>query len=302
MMRTTRATEQDGTGGIAPTDQRAVTGDGVTLALARYAATVRHRIPVVLTHGLFSNRQVCAPMARYLASEGFDCWVLELRGHGASEKPGPRPDPEHWGAYDVPAALETVRGLTGQATVQLVAHSVGGLAFLMYLARRPERRASVAGLVTLGCHATGMYSTVCSRLAAEGARLGAAVLGYAPGRAWRLGPENEAKSVLDVCLRWSRTRRWVGADGFDYLAALADLRVPTWSLAGAGDHAIAPAAACRQLYDAIGSPWKRWTLCGRAEGFSEDFTHVRLIASRAAQREIWPRIKDWLTSAVVLDD
>lgn len=96
----------------------------------RYAGTVKHHVPVLLTHGLFSNRQVCAPLAQYLAREGFDCWVRELRGHGASEKPATRPDPEDWGAYDVPTALDTVRALTGQGAVQLVAHSVGGLAFL----------------------------------------------------------------------------------------------------------------------------------------------------------------------------
>jgi pimeloyl-ACP methyl ester carboxylesterase len=141
----------------------------------------------------------------------------------------------------VPAAVEAVRAVTRESSVQLVAHSVGGLAFLMHLARRPESRARVPGFVMLGCHATGMYSTVRSRLAADAVRLGMAVLGHAPGPAWRLGPENEPKS----CIGWSRTRRWVGADRFNYLAALADLRVPIWCLAGAGDHAIAPAVACR---------------------------------------------------------
>ena len=41
---------------------------------------------------------------------------------------------------------------------------------------------------------------------------------------------------------------------------------------------------------------KQWTLCGKSEGFSEDFGHTRIVASRAAQREIWPRVMDWLAS------
>ena len=49
--------------GITTTDHHAVTADGVILALARYAGTVKHRVPVLMTHGLFSNRQVCAPLA-----------------------------------------------------------------------------------------------------------------------------------------------------------------------------------------------------------------------------------------------
>ena len=55
------------------------------------------------------------------------------------------------------------------------------------------------------------------------------------------------------------------------------------------------------MYEAVGSPGKRWTVCGTAEGFSEDFCHARIIASRAAQREIWPRIKDWLVSTEMME-
>jgi len=91
--------------GISATDHRAVTADGVTVALARYLGTAKHNVPVLMTHGLFSNRQVCAPLAQYLAREGFDCWVLELRGHGASQMPGSKPHPDAWGLYDVPAAV-----------------------------------------------------------------------------------------------------------------------------------------------------------------------------------------------------
>ena len=108
-MPTMQVNGRTGMSGIAATDHHAVTADGVTLALARYVGTVKHNVPVLMTHGLFSNRQVCAPLAQYLAREGFDCWVLELRGHGASEKPATRADPEAWGAYDVPTALETIR-------------------------------------------------------------------------------------------------------------------------------------------------------------------------------------------------
>jgi hypothetical protein len=49
--------------GSPTTDHYAVTADGVTLALARYVGKVKHHVPVLMTHGLFSNRQVCAPLA-----------------------------------------------------------------------------------------------------------------------------------------------------------------------------------------------------------------------------------------------
>jgi oxygen-independent coproporphyrinogen-3 oxidase len=122
------------------------------------------------------------------------------------------------------------------------------------------------------------------------------LLGYSPGRAFGVGPEDEPKGILSQWYRWNRTRRWTGWDGFDYLAALGDLTVPTLCLAGAGDRWIAPAPGCRRLFDALGSRDKEWILCAKSEGFSEDFGHARIIASRAAQREVWPRIRDWLVA------
>ncbi|MFI5207149.1 MAG: hypothetical protein ACHQX4_03935 [Gemmatimonadales bacterium] len=35
-------------------------------------------------------------------------------------------------------------------------------------------------------------------------------------------------------------------------------------------------------------------MCGRRNGFSENFTHNRTIVSTAARAEIWPRIADWI--------
>ena len=130
---------------MTPTVHSAVTEDGITVALTRYAADVTGPAPVVLTHGTFSNGGLCGRLAAYLAQDGFDCWVLELRGHGASQRDGYRPDFEAFGLYDVPAAIDAVRRQTGRPQVFLVGHSAGGLAFLMHPARRPAAQREVAG-------------------------------------------------------------------------------------------------------------------------------------------------------------
>jgi predicted alpha/beta hydrolase len=288
-------------GRAAGTPYRTVTEDGVDLALTRFAGSGTRAVPVLLTHGTFSNGGICARFAAYLAEHGFDAWVLDLRGHGESQRTVPKPDFEAFGLFDVPAAMEAVRMATGRRDVCLVGHSGGGLAFLMHLTRRPAVQKDVLGLVTLASQATDACATMRGRLIVLGSRLATNVLGYTPGPAWRLGPENEAKGVLETWFRWNRTGRWTGHDGFDYLAALKEVTVPTWCLAGAGDHVIAPVRGCRKLFDALGSPSKRFTVCARAEGFSEDFGHARIVASRAAQREIWPRIREWLAQTELLD-
>jgi pimeloyl-ACP methyl ester carboxylesterase len=280
---------------FAPTRYRAMTTDGVELALTRFSGDVTRRLPVLLTHGTCSNARTCARLAGYLAGHGFDCWVLELRGRGESQRVTDNVTFEAFGLFDVPAALEAVRAHTSRQRVYLVGHSGGGLAFLMHLARLGQAaRSGVGGLVMLASQATDAGTTLGGRLMLVSGWVVEALLGYTPGRAFRVGPENEPKGILRQWFGWNFKRRWTGFDGFDYLAALAEITVPTLCMAGAGDRYIAPVLGCRRVFDALGGTNKEWILCGRSEGFSEDYGHARIITSRAAEREIWPRIKDWL--------
>ena len=122
------------------------------------------------------------------------CWVLDLRGHGASQRVVPNPSFEAFGLLDVPAAIEAVRAHTGRPLF-LVGHSGGGLAFLMHLVRQPSARADVRGLVP-GQPGDGGLRDM-ERAAVRGfGRLTDLPLGYTPGRALGLGPEDEPKGVL----------------------------------------------------------------------------------------------------------
>ncbi|PYO17367.1 MAG: esterase, partial [Candidatus Rokuibacteriota bacterium] len=106
---------------------------------------------------------MCAGLAGFLADHGFDCWVLELRGHGQSERGHVNADFERFAMFDVPAGFQAVLRATGKEQVFLVAHSGGGLVFVMYLARNPEARERVRGLVTLASQATEAGATLRGR-------------------------------------------------------------------------------------------------------------------------------------------
>jgi oxygen-independent coproporphyrinogen-3 oxidase len=293
-MTNTGAAKKAAPGGVRPELHRVVAKDGIELALTRFSGGAGEPVPVLLTHGTFSNGAICSRLGAYLADHGFDAWVLELRGRGQSQRVIPEPTFEAFGLLDVPAALGAIRTYTGQQRFFLVGHSGGGLAFLMHLARRPDERPSVRGLVMVASQATEACATLGGRAMVAFGWVAESALGYSPGRALGLGPENEPRGVLRQWFRWNRSRQWIGSDGFDYLAALTEITVPTFCLAGAGDRYIAPTRGCRRLFDALGTSDKEWVVCARSEGFSEDFGHTRIVASRAAQREVWPRIRDWL--------
>jgi alpha-beta hydrolase superfamily lysophospholipase len=112
------------------------TRDGHRLALWRVRPTGASRGAVLLLHGLSANRFAFhwpgRSIADYLAGEGFDAYVGELRGAGASA-PGLTTWSFHdYLEHDVPALLDAVRETSGQARVHFVGHSMGGILMMCH--------------------------------------------------------------------------------------------------------------------------------------------------------------------------
>lgn len=127
------------------------TEDGVRLALHRYRPTKPAlNAPVLICHGLGSNARVFdlrgAPsLPLYLRRRGFDVWVLDLRGCGASAKAGffTSDTPLDWGFEDhlfrdVPAALRYVSAAEGGRRAHLIGHSMGGMLGVAHVASAHE--------------------------------------------------------------------------------------------------------------------------------------------------------------------
>ncbi|MDP2272844.1 MAG: alpha/beta hydrolase [Archangium sp.] len=117
---------------LPPADRLiATTSDGQQLALWRVKPAGASKGAVLLLHGLGSNRFAFhwpgRSIADYLAGEGFDAYVAELRGAGHS-----CPELTSWTfhdylEHDVPALLQRVKEESGQSQVHLVGHSMGGI-------------------------------------------------------------------------------------------------------------------------------------------------------------------------------
>ena len=195
----TRATDP----GRTPASPRKVethaikTADGWTLVALRYRPTASPRpgaatMPVILCHGLTYNARFwdldpSCSFAEYLAAQGFDVWVVNLRGCGLSQKwvwsleDAPEAfigglirrsthgkygstgyasiDPKYanWSmddhvAYDVPALVSLVRGKTGAPEVAWVGHSMGGIVALAHLCR--FQNPGIGRLVAIGSQFT----------------------------------------------------------------------------------------------------------------------------------------------------
>ncbi|MBI3072402.1 MAG: alpha/beta fold hydrolase [Deltaproteobacteria bacterium] len=149
----------------------AQTEDHWKIALWRFQGAGRRQHPVLLCHGLGANRfNLDAPgensVARYLQREGFDCWVIELRGAGKSRHAKPIWSRRRWRAerhwslddylhHDLPAAIKKILAETGSRSVHWIGHSMGGMLAYAFLSRYDPR--PVRSAVTIGspCQVNG---------------------------------------------------------------------------------------------------------------------------------------------------
>lgn len=128
------------------------TGDGVELRLTRFKGGAKG--PVMLSPGFgtstlaFTIDTVDTNLPEALFAGGYDVWLFDYRA--SPDLPSARSQftLDDVATQDYPAAVATVREVSGAATVQVMAHCVGSMTLLM---------AMLAGL-------QGVRSAVCSAL------------------------------------------------------------------------------------------------------------------------------------------
>ncbi len=266
---------------------------GGHIALRHLPNSGHENVPVIVTHGTISNSSAVEELAIYLNQLGFDCWLLEWGGHGASQAFSNKQNFEFPALNDTPAAIDIVLKETQHKKVYWVSHSGGGHLPLMCLSRMPEYREKLAGIVTIGAQSTDAALGMKLKLRTLLLYLVTKVMGETPKQIVAAGTEGEPTQLLAQWSKWNLNKKWLGTDGLDYLAALTNITTPALMIAGGNDN-IAPVTGCRKLYNALGSSDKGWLVYDKGTGFSKDFSHGQLIRGSAAREEVFPRIGQWL--------
>ncbi|MDD0975316.1 alpha/beta fold hydrolase [Pseudomonas fontis] len=255
-------------------------------------------VPVILLHGSFSNRRFWfSPrgigLGAHLARAGFDVWVPEMRGHGLSPR---NRDYRHnrvadYARYDLPVIAAFVCEQTGQAPHWL-GHSLGGTTLAAALGGQYLEPAQVASAAFFGTQVSRTYWPLKIPPVEWGGRVLLKRFAHLSGSRLKRGPEDEPIGLALESMRWFGLFGRFGDKERDWWAGLAEVQVPVLAVAGAGDHQD-PAWACRKLFEQIGSEQKRFMRLGREEGF-DNFGHVDMLVSKAAQTQVWPLVERWL--------
>ena len=94
---------------------------------------------IFLTHGTFSDKRICLGIASYFVENGYTCWILEWRNHGASGKTKKRFNFETIGLYDIKAAYGFLFKTEKIAHLNCITHSGGGICLTMFLIKNLEK-------------------------------------------------------------------------------------------------------------------------------------------------------------------
>ncbi len=144
----------------------APTRDGWLLRISRYKPSPQpwHQPifgePLLLVPGWSQNRHAftCGDFVKQLLAYGADIHIVELRGHGLSNRElqlehGLRPadldwrwDIDSYFLHDVPAAVQAVKEKSGRSKIFYVGHSMGGMLGYGYAGCHDD----LAGLVAIG--------------------------------------------------------------------------------------------------------------------------------------------------------
>lgn len=315
------------------------TRDGWAIPLHRYPAPEgsSRQFPVLLCHGLGSNRaNLDCPdrrlsLARYLNDQGFDAWVIELRGAGRSHRLGWRRRKTHdfnfddYILHDIPAALKHIARVVGFRGVHWVGHSMGGmLAYPMLKTTDPDviRSATTIGSPAMVLASDPMMDRmlpfawllklVPALPQGKLAKLASPFAGIAKPLMNRVvwNAANMDSSVVKLMARhgvddlasplvfqynvWYREKDFHNHyETLSYQENFHRITAPVLFVAGAGD-ALTPIRDIQFIYDRISSQRKRLLVVGKDSGFSSDYGHVDMVLGRRAPEEVYPRILEWV--------
>lgn len=310
--------------------------DGVRVSVKRFhppGGADHKALPVLCIPGLGAdshNFDAPAPsgFATYLAEQGFDTWVVDLRGTGLSDV-----ERERWSDItfddlvhqDLVSVIEHVLESSGKEQLHLVGHSMGGM--LIYATLGTTRVASqvrsavalcapvgfaqglhfpraIRPLLKIGDYIPGIHAGRLMRLTAplllrRGSRGFTAHLAPSDNVDERYVRRVAHRTVQDVprglllqFRDWVTKDRFCSKDGrLDYRARMAGITTPTLVVAAPKDKMASPRSVMRARELLANADVM---VCSERQGFSTDYGHIDVIFGRRAHDEIFPRLSRFL--------
>lgn len=285
----------------------------VTAQDTLYVKRIRHPRhdgqPVLMVHGVMANGRIFYSdsgkgLAHWLAQQGYDVYVADLRGRGRST-PRIGRHSRHGQTEiireDLPALHALARRMSGGQRVHWMAHSWGGVHMSSALLYRPALIDEVASLVYFGSkrsvRARNLNKLLEVDLMWNGvARLLCRTVGYLPAQRIGLGADDETDKSHRQSKAWAKVSPWVDSDdGFDYAAAArCHTLPPALYLAARNDPCRGHPQDIKHFRHESGNHRACLHLLARHTGHRHDYNHVSLLTHPDAVHDHFPLVLSWL--------
>jgi pimeloyl-ACP methyl ester carboxylesterase len=264
--------------------------------------------PVLLLHGSIENGKIFYSksgkgLGPYLARQGYDVFVPDLRGKGQST-PAVDKHATHgqWEAIneDLPAFVQQIKALKGDMPMHWMAHSWGGVLLLSYLARYGNP--NLASMVFFACKRDVRVISWKRFINIDimwnlGGRYLCRKYGFMYITKLGVGADNEPRNFFKQVNQWVYSRTWIDPiDGFDYGTAVLEADLPpTLYLTGKFDTHAGHAHDVKRLMQQAGSrAADRFELLGKKEGFKHNYAHNNILTHKDAPYDHFPMVLHWM--------
>jgi predicted alpha/beta hydrolase len=240
-------------------------------------------------------------LACYLARQGYDVFVADLRGKGKSW-----PHISGHSKYgnhqlineDIPALLESIQKKRGATPQIWIGHGWGGVLMSSFYARYGDRFGPVAKMVQFAVRrkTSTKKSPAINFMWRKLSPLLIAINGYLPAKKFRLGIANESAANVRDFLNWSDSDCWTDPeDNFSYDEAARQQSWPaSYYFAAKGDKAYGHPDDVRHFMFELGSHDGRMMVLSRKDGNLRDYGHTEIISHEDAEKDHFPLLLAWL--------
>ena len=246
-------------------------------------------------------------LACYLARQGYDVFVADLRGKGRSWPQvgaASRYGYHHAINEDIPALLEKITSKRGNVPQIWIGHGWGSVLMCSFYARYADRYAPVARMAHFAARRQSVAAQSSKRwwmdfMWRKLGRFLISVNGYLPARFLRMGVANESKAHYFDYLQWSDSADWLDStDGFSYGEAIKQQQLPpSFYFAAAADRAYGEPNDVRRFINELGPHDGRLMVLSREGGNLHNYSHLDMVRHKDCEQDHFPLLLDWLKQA-----
>jgi predicted alpha/beta hydrolase len=269
--------------------------DQVQVALWKYSKK-ENSSNILMIHGTFSDRKVFSLAVNYFVEQGYNCWVMEWRNHGLSDKVKSKFDFETVAHFDLKAVMDHLIYEERVRYFHCVTHSGGGICLTMLLCKNPEYQNNIMSATMFACQAFSASLSRKHQLRLHVAKAMTKVLGFIPGKKLKLGNHNETYNTMKQWFNWNLSKRFAGQFSDDYQQAMKSIHIPVYSVASEADTFIAPSKSCLIFMEQFANDNNQYHCFSLNHNNLENYGHSRVIYSRNAIKEIFPTVISWITA------